>query len=183
MDNRIFAVIVAVVLAATVTAFVAGYTKWNTLGTNDNTIEPTTLFPTENVQTTTPQVTTEISQSPVPEETPVPTIIHQVIDNTTIQQIRDSVFTFIIQNHPEASATSPGSWKGGKQATGQLDQETYIYSNNLSTITISYPAIQEPTFTVTANFSNGTLIWLGTYQNGIITETNSMINTNSSNIP
>ena len=107
-------------------------------------------------------------------------------DNTpstlSVEQIRDHAMLYIAANHTQtAQLMQAMSWSGGRQDTGLLGSETYQYNSGDWSLTIQYPLVPNPTYTITANYSssNGTVFWTGTYQNGVITETSNDINVNT----
>lgn len=92
------------------------------------------------------------------------------------EQIRDQIINNIKTNHPEtAPLMSNLNWTGGRQDTGLVGAETYVYnSTNGWTVTIQYPVVPNPIYTITATYSSGNTAvdWQGTIEsNGIITET------------
>ncbi len=66
------------------------------------------------------------------------------------------------------------AWTGGRVDTTILGSETYIYSSAGWTVTIEYPVVPDPKYTITANYSANNLFvfWQGTDQSGTFTETN-----------
>ncbi|MCW4019145.1 MAG: zinc-ribbon domain-containing protein [Candidatus Bathyarchaeota archaeon] len=91
------------------------------------------------------------------------------------EQVRDAVITYIECYHPETAQYMQSlSWSGGRETPEGLDgAETYSYVSDGWNVTIHYPVIPNPIYTVMAVFSdeNITIRWEGTYQNGDITET------------
>jgi hypothetical protein len=90
------------------------------------------------------------------------------------EQARNEVMAYIQINHPVTVAILPvDNWTGGRVATGLLGAETYNYTGSNWTVTLRYPVIPNPTYTVTANYTwqDTTLAWEGTWQNGTVTET------------
>jgi len=107
----------------------------------------------------------------------------QTMPKLTIREdIRDAAMTYIKDNHPEAAQfMNDLTWAGGKQETGLLGAETYVYLSGDWQVTISYPVIPNPTYEITINYSAtpeaGTvsipyaIAWSGTCTNWAITET------------
>jgi hypothetical protein len=92
------------------------------------------------------------------------------------EQIRDQIINHIRISHPEtASLMSNLDWTGGRQDTGLVGGEIYIYStHNGWTVTIPYPVVPNPIYSVNATYAsaNMSVDWYGTIEsNGIITET------------
>jgi uncharacterized protein (UPF0333 family) len=93
---------------------------------------------------------------------------------TIQEQARDAAISYIQTNHAETAPLMTNfNWAGGRQDTGLLGAETYIYNSTNWTVTINYPVIPNPTYTINATYSSGntTVAWQGTYQNSTITET------------
>jgi uncharacterized protein (UPF0333 family) len=99
------------------------------------------------------------------------------------EQVRDDAMVYIETNHPEAAQFMDNlAWVGGRTtSSGLIGAETYAYTSQGWNVTISYPVIQNPIYTITADYSatsaNGgvsipyRVIWQGTWENGTITET------------
>jgi hypothetical protein len=108
----------------------------------------------------------------------------QVMPKLRLQEdIREVALAYIKENHPETSQfTNNLSWTGGKQETGLLGGETYIYNANGWQVTIQYPVIPNPVYEITVNYSVSAetgsisipyaIAWNGNFGNGAITETN-----------
>lgn len=70
-------------------------------------------------------------------------------------------------------------WAGGRVDTQMLGSETYTYSSQGWLVTIRYPVVPKPTYTITANYTvpEGNVSipyavnWQGTWNNGTVTET------------
>ncbi len=108
-----------------------------------------------------------------PSSTPTPTPAPEV---PTQQTARDAAVQFIATNHIDiASLTANLTWTGGRQDTGLVGAETYIYIAGNWNITITNPVIPDPTYTIKAVYTDTvnqvTIEWAGTYQNSVITET------------
>jgi len=106
-----------------------------------------------------------------PSATPTPTP-----EVATQQTVRDAAMQHIAANHTDiASLTQNLTWTGGRQETGLVGSETYIYTAGNWNVTITNPVVLDPTYTISAVYTdtanNVTIEWAGTYQNGAITET------------
>ena len=98
-------------------------------------------------------------------------------------QVRDDVMTFIKTNHTEtAQFMNNLAWTGGRTTPqGILGAETYRYLSLGWNVTITYPVVPNPIYTITADYSatsanSGASIpyrvtWQGSWENGTITET------------
>ena len=107
----------------------------------------------------------------------------QTQNNTTprpsVEQIRDQAMVYIEANHTETVQVMQNlNWSGGRQETGLLGSEKYVYCSGNWSVSIQYPVVPNPTYTITANYSSQTVTvdWSGTYQNGALTETSQNIN-------
>ncbi|MCW4003393.1 MAG: hypothetical protein NWE95_05720 [Candidatus Bathyarchaeota archaeon] len=110
-----------------------------------------------------------------PAPTPAPT--HAL---TTQEQVRDKVISFIIDKHNETAESAVVNpplatnlkWTGGRQETGRLGAETYIYTSDFWTVVIEYPVVPNPIYTVYVDFGRTSpqIAWQGTVENGNITE-------------
>ncbi|MCW4001345.1 MAG: hypothetical protein NWE93_14010 [Candidatus Bathyarchaeota archaeon] len=105
--------------------------------------------------------------TPTPSPTPEP-----VVQET----VRDSAMTYIAANHEDiASLTTDLTWSGGRQETGLVGSETYIYTAGNWNVTITNPVVLDPIYTISAVYNDTanqvTIDWQGTYQNETITET------------
>ena len=97
-------------------------------------------------------------------------------ESDTQETVRDAALTYIADNHADiASLTTDLTWTGGRQETGLLGSETYIYTAGNWNITITNPVVLDPTYTISAVYTDTanqvTIEWAGTYQSGTITET------------
>ncbi len=98
------------------------------------------------------------------------------------EQARDAATAYIKANHPE-TAPFIGNlfWTGGRENTGLLGAETYTYLSQGWNVTIHYPAVANPVYNITADYSAAStsadvlipyrITWQGTWENGCITET------------
>lgn len=107
------------------------------------------------------------SASPTP--SPTPEIALQ-------ETARDSAIRYIATNHADiASLTTNLTWTGGRQETGLVGSDTYIYISGNWNVTTTNPVVPDPTYTISAVYTDTanqvTIEWKGTYQNSTITET------------
>lgn len=106
--------------------------------------------------------------TPTPTPTPTP-------ETTVQEQVRDAAIAYIQTNHTEAAQfLTDLSWSGGRAtAEGLLGAETYIYTSGGWNVTIKYPVIPNPVYTINATYTSGNtaIDWQGTYENDVITET------------
>jgi hypothetical protein len=129
------------------------------------------------------------SPSPVPTASPAPTPTGSVSPTptptpnsnglTTQEEVRDSVMSYVGLNHPEtAQFMKDLVWTGGRVTPPNvLGAETYMYYSQGWNVTISYPVVPNPIYTVMADYSATSvgipyrIVWQGTWQNGLIDET------------
>ncbi|MFB3889095.1 MAG: zinc-ribbon domain-containing protein [Candidatus Bathyarchaeia archaeon] len=101
---------------------------------------------------------------------------------STQEKVRDDAMTYILANHPETAMFMQNlTWTGGRQDTGLVGAETYVYESTGWTVTLKYPVVPNPVYTVTADYSVSLLpgqvgipyrvIWQGTWENGVVKET------------
>lgn len=96
----------------------------------------------------------------------------------SVEQIRDRAMTYIAANHTDSVQLMQAlSWTGGRQDSGLLGSETYLYSSGNWTVEITYPVVPDPAYAISANYSSQTdnVNWAGTYSNGIV-ETSKSLN-------
>jgi len=102
------------------------------------------------------------------------------------EDIRETALTYLKDTHPEAKQfTNDLTWTGGKQETGLLGSEIYIFSADGWQVTIQYPVVPNPTYDININYniptSSGTvsipyaIAWTGTFTDGTITEMSYML--------
>jgi hypothetical protein len=96
------------------------------------------------------------------------------------EQVREDAIQYIKTNHPETVQFMNNLvWTGGRVETQLLGAETYTYSSQGWQVTIQYPVVPKPTYTITANYTvpEGNVSipyavnWQGTWNNRTITET------------
>ncbi len=108
-----------------------------------------------------------------PPATPTPSPTPAV---ATQETVRDSAIMYIATNHTDiASLTENLTWAGGRQETGLLGSETYVYTTGNWNVTITNPVVPNPPYTINAVYTDTanqvSIKWQGTYQNNAITET------------
>lgn len=105
--------------------------------------------------------------SPAPTATPTPELTAQ-------EQARDAAITYIQTNHAQtASLLADLSWTGGRATPeGLVGGETYVYTSGNWNLTVQYPVIPNPTYTINATYAAGTtsVDWQGTCSDNHITE-------------
>ena len=94
----------------------------------------------------------------------------------TQPQIRDLAMNYIKIFHNEtASYMSSLNWAGGRvTVNGLFGSETYTYLSTGWTVTLKYPVVPNPIYTITVQYvSSGLSLinWQGTLQDGLIIET------------
>lgn len=131
--------------------------------------------------TATPSPSVTSSPTPTPETSPTP-------EPSTEEQVREAAMTYIKTNHNETATYMLSlSWTGGRTTpSGILGAETYSYQSVGWNVTMQYPVVLNPIYTVTADYispvsqvfpAEKIIVWLGTWQNGTVSET-SYNNTN-----
>ena len=102
---------------------------------------------------------------------------------STQEQARDDAMEYIKTTHSEtAQFMNDLAWTGGRTTPeGMVGGETYIYLSQGWNVTITYPVVLNPVYTVTADYSataanSGAsipyrVVWKGTWNNGTVTET------------
>ncbi len=150
----VFGVVVIIIVLA-IGAF--GFSQLN------NSASQSTQSPS---QSTSPIATSTVTSSPTP--TPSPTPVPQ-----TVEEIRNSAIYALNGSHREVAAIiSDLTWSGGRVDAGLDGSETYAYTSETWNMTIQYPVVQDPTYTITANYTRGimTITWVATYQSGAFAE-------------
>lgn len=133
---------------------VGGYVGWTFINSNAPSETPS--------PSATPQVSTTPKISPSPQ--------------TSIQeQARDEVMNYAEANHAEtASYMQNLSWTGGDVTpSGIVGASTFTYQSLGWNVTMQYPVVPNPIYTVTADYNSSgiSITWKGTWQNSTITET------------
>jgi hypothetical protein len=99
----------------------------------------------------------------------------------SVEQIADRSMAYIAANHTGTAQLMQNlPWTGGRQDTGMVGSELYQYISGDWNVTIQYPVVPNPVYTITALYcsQNGTVNWTGTYDGAII-ETSQSINATS----
>jgi hypothetical protein len=146
--------IIFVITLLAIIVIVGGYVGWTFINSN---------MPSE---TPSPSATPEVSATP--EISPSP--------QTSIQeQTRDEVMNYVKANHAETTRYMQNlSWTGGSGTTsGIVGASTYTYLSIGWNVTMQYPVVLNPIYTVTADYNSSgiSITWKGTWQNNTITET------------
>lgn len=90
---------------------------------------------------------------------------------------RDAAIMYIATNHTDiTSMLSNLNWTGGKVETGLVGSEKYTWISGNWNVTVTNPVVLDPVYTVGAFYNDEvnkvSINWDGTYQNGVVTETN-----------
>jgi hypothetical protein len=143
----------------------------------------------------TSEPSTTISPSPSATATPTPSPSEEPESSAT--QVRDETMNYIECYHPETTEYMQNlNWTGGRVETGFVGSENYEYTTLTDalgssgwTVTISYPVVLDPLYTLTVNYTQTgvqnpiEICWNGTWQNGTITETSYLSNINENQTP
>jgi hypothetical protein len=173
MKKSIIGIALVVIL---IIAIAGGFAVWQSGILNSPAASPTPSPP--------------LSATPTATASPTPS-------DSTQQQVRDAAITYIESSHPEAALYMQSlTWSGGRVETGRVGAENYEYTTLTSapgsagwTVTINYPVVPNPIYTVTANYTQTgvqtpvNISWEGTWQNGTITETTYLSNVNEALAP
>lgn len=88
---------------------------------------------------------------------------------------RDTAVDYILQTHEEVGALSvPSSWETHNLTPGLLGASNLQYTGDGWTVTVSYPVVLEPTYTVEVEYTGeASFQWTGTVsQDWNVAETN-----------
>lgn len=88
---------------------------------------------------------------------------------------RDTAITYILQAHEELGALQvPASWEMENLTPGLLGASNLQYTADGWTVTVSYPVVLEPTYTVDVEYTGEVCFqWTGTVsQAWVVAETN-----------
>ena len=103
--------------------------------------------------------------------------------NPVVEKVRDETMQSIKTKHPEtAQFMKDLAWSGGRVTpSGLVGAETYEYKAGGWVVTIRYPVVPNPEYSITADYSVSRLpgyvgipyriVWKGTYTGGVTTET------------
>lgn len=108
-----------------------------------------------------------------PEPTPAPSPPPEV---ATQEAVRDAAMQKIASDHSDLKdLTENLQWTGGRQETGVVGSDTYIYIAGNWNVTITNPVVLDPVYAISAIYTDTesavTIEWEGTYQDEVITET------------
>jgi uncharacterized protein YbdZ (MbtH family) len=96
------------------------------------------------------------------------------------EQVRDDCMAYIKENHSQTAPYIPASisWTGGQENTTLFGSQSYSWTSDGWTLTEQYPIVINPIYTVTAiyNSSQVHIVWEGTWQGGVIVESNFVFN-------
>lgn len=103
---------------------------------------------------------------------------------TEQEGIRNAIVNYLRVNHTETlQYLQKYTWTGGRTTpTGIIGTETYSYVNQGWNVTMQYPVVPSPTYTLTANYTEGSVAfaWSAVLQHTNITEiiyTNNQLST------
>jgi hypothetical protein len=88
---------------------------------------------------------------------------------------RDTAIDYILQTHEELGVLPvPSSWETQNLTPGLLGASNLQYTGDGWTVTVSYPVVLEPTYTVEVDYTGEVSFqWIGTLsQEGNVVETN-----------
>jgi len=97
----------------------------------------------------------------------------------SMEQIRDQVMVYIAANHTVTFPLMQSlSWSDGREATGLLGSEAYMYHSGNWSISLQPPVVANSIYKISVNYSSDGCVfdWVGTYQDGLISETSNTIN-------
>lgn len=98
-----------------------------------------------------------------------------------IENIRDQAMTYLAANHTQTMPLMPtGHWSGGRVDTGLLGAENYLFTTSEWDVSINYPVVLNPVYSITCNYTSANLTWIGTYQNGVLSEVSCAVDTDTS---
>ena len=95
----------------------------------------------------------------------------------SVEQICDRSMAYIAANYSGTAQLMPNSaWTGGRQDTGLLGSETYLYASGNWNVSVQYPVVPNPVYSIEVSYSgqNANVSWIGKY-NGVISETSNAI--------
>lgn len=163
---------------------IIGGLSWTLFNSNQTAAPPSS---TENSQTTqNPSNSTEPQNTEVPSETsdsstnsPDSTVTNTSetspqTSSVLPEEVRDAAMTYVKTKHSRtAQFMTDLSWTGSRLDTEELGNETYVYYASSWTVTVRWPLVSNPTYSISASYNSEEtfIIWQGTYQNGSIKET------------
>jgi hypothetical protein len=108
-----------------------------------------------------------LNQNPTPTpsgETNTPPVVP-----TSVDEIRDAAMVYLAANHTGTVSMMSGlSWSGGRQDTGLVGAENYVYTSGSWSCVVDYPVVLNPIYNITLDYaaSGVSIRWVGSYQNG-----------------
>jgi len=98
-----------------------------------------------------------------------------------IENIRDQAMTYLAANHTQTFTLMPKDhWSGGRVDTGLLGAENYLFTTSEWAVSINYPVVPNPIYSITCNYTSANLTWIGTYQDGVLAENSCAVETATS---
>jgi hypothetical protein len=99
----------------------------------------------------------------------------EINTNITVEQARDLTLMYLNAYHNQTSMYMHDlSWRGGRMAMGMIGSEKYNYVSTGWNVTLQYPVVPNPMFTINADYTLASkspiMMWEGTMQNGTITQ-------------
>jgi hypothetical protein len=97
----------------------------------------------------------------------------------TVDEIRDAAMVYLAANHTGTIMVMDNLvWTGGRQDTGLVGAENYVYTAGSWSCVIDYPVAPNPVYTITLDYSKFDVAvrWIGSYQNGVFCEANATTN-------
>ncbi len=147
---------------------------------------PVTLNPIYTITANCSSVNTNVNwvgtwQNGILKETSVTINVPSVVLSTQ-EQVREVAMAYIKGYHNQTGSLMQDlSWTGGRLTSqSSVGAETYSYQSSGWNVTIQYPVVPKPTYTITATCMLPTqaisspyaVSWQGTLQNGVVVETN-----------
>jgi hypothetical protein len=96
-----------------------------------------------------------------------------LVTATTPEDARDAAMAYMQQNHFEIAPLIPTitTWTSQVVSTGLVGSSESAFYCEGWVVTVDNPVVVNPTYTVWANYTDGTISWAGIYMNGVIQET------------
>jgi hypothetical protein len=91
----------------------------------------------------------------------------------SVEQIRDRAMLYLMANHTAATPLMSDLAWSQAQETAIPGSETFLYCSGNWSVSVQYPVVLNPIYTVTANYSApgcAPIQWIGQFQNGAICE-------------
>ncbi len=98
---------------------------------------------------------------------------------TTVDEIRDAAMVYLAANHTGTIMVMDNlTWTGGRQESGLVGAENYVYTSGNWSCVIDYLVVPNPVYTVTLDYSKFDVAvrWIGSYQNGVFCESSATTN-------